>query len=212
MLIEILCKLVNKMNAKTISFAALMGALGNILFIVSSYIGKIAPGVALDFSLIAAFIAGLYGGPLVGFVTGLLIGISPGIYFGPLGMGGWLGLIGLPFGKGLTGLTAGLLSKGMRIGEKKHSSLLTIPLVFVSYLPECIFTYVYFAFLLPYFIGTGSAEIFLIFILPKALAEITVMSFLMAALVGNYGFSVFVSNFFKKPYLLPKLQVDKTKS
>ena len=82
------------MDAKRISFALMMGALGSALFAVSFYAGPIAPGIALDFSLIAAFIAGFYGGPTVGFVSGLFVGILPGIMFGPLGMGGALGLVG----------------------------------------------------------------------------------------------------------------------
>lgn len=183
------------MNSKTIAFMALMGALGNILFLISFYLGPIAPGVALDLSLITTFIAALYGGPLVGFLTGLFVGIFPGIYFGPLGHGSWLGLIGLPIGKSLTGLTAGLLYRGFNVNQRRHNSILTVPLVLVSYIPECIFTIVYFVTLLPYFIGGGGAAI-LVFVLPKAWAEIVFMSFFMAALMGNHGFSAFIANFF----------------
>jgi hypothetical protein len=67
--------------------------------------------------------------------------------------------------------------------------------VAASYVPEFFFTIFYFVSLLPFFIGGGGAGI-LIFVLPKAWAEIIVMSFLMAALVGNQGFSSFVNNFF----------------
>lgn len=183
------------MDSKAVAFIAIMSVLGNILFIIPSYLGNLAPGVSLDFSLIGVFIASLYGGPLVGLITGLLAGISPGIYFGPMGNGSWLGLIGLPIGKSLTGLTAGLLYKGFNVNKRNRQSILTVPLVAASYIPEFIFTIFYFVSLLPFFIGGGGAGI-LVFVLPKAWAEIIVMSFLMAALVGNQGFNNFVNNFF----------------
>ena len=47
------------MNSRTISFIAMMAVLGNILFLISYYGGPISPGVALDFSLVGAFIAGI---------------------------------------------------------------------------------------------------------------------------------------------------------
>jgi riboflavin transporter FmnP len=174
---------------------ATMGALGNVLFLISFHLGPIAQGVALDLSLIPVFIVALYGGPAVGFLTGLLVGILPGIYFGPLGTGSWLGLIGLPIGKALTGLTAGLLCKIFSVHQKRRKSILTVPLVLVSYIPECIFTVFYFVGLLPYFIGSGGVGI-LAFVLPKAWAEIVFMSLLMAALMGNHGFNSFIANFF----------------
>ncbi len=184
------------MDAKSLSFTLMMGVLGNVLFAVSYYAGYLAPGVALDFSLIAAYTAGLYGGPLIGFVSGLFVGIFPGVMFGPMGMGSWLGLLGLPLGKGLTGLTAGIVARILSLGRKPHASLLTVPAALLAYIPECIFTYAYFAYLMPLFLGTGGAFIFLYYILPKALGEVTIISFLMAALVGNHGFNEFVGRFF----------------
>jgi len=183
------------MDSKMISFIAMMGALGNALFLISYYLGPIAQGVALDFSLVGVFIASLYGGPIAGFVTGLLAGILPGIFFGPMGSGSWLGLIGLPVGKSLTGLTAGLVYKGLNMKERHSRSVLTVPLVAASYVPEFFFTIIYFVSLLPFFIGGGGGGI-LVFVLPKAWAEVIFMSFLMAALVGNQGFSNFVNSFF----------------
>jgi len=182
-------------NSKTVSFVAMMSALGNALFLISFYLGPITHGVALDFSLVGVFIAALYGGSSAGLVTGLFAGILPGIYFGPMGTGSWLGLIGLPIGKSLTGFTAGMLYKGLNMNQRGRRSILTVPLVAASYLPEFFFTIIYFVSLLPFFIGGGGPGI-LIFVLPKAWVEIIVMSFLMAALVGNQGFSNFASNFF----------------
>jgi len=183
------------MDSKMISFIAMMSALGNVLFLISFYLGPITQGVALDFSLVGVFIAALYGGPLVGSITGLFAGIFPGIYFGPMGTGSWLGLIGLPIGKSLTGFTTGLLYKSFNISQRDSRSILTVPLVATSYVPEFFFTIMYFVSLLPFFIGGGGPGI-LIFVLPKAWVEVIVMSFLMAALIGNQGFSNFVNNFF----------------
>ena len=198
------------MRAKTLSFIIMMGVLGNVLFTISYYVGNLAPSVAFDFSLVAAYIAGFYGGSLIGFVSGLFVGVLPGVMFGPLGMSSWLGLFGLPLGKGLTGLTAGILAKWLKLGQRPYSSLLTIPTVFLAYIPECLFTYAYFEYLMPYFLGRGGAYIFIVYILPKALVEITIMSFLLAALMGNYGFSNFVNKFFAKPSVTPKLRAEKS--
>lgn len=178
------------------AFTLMMGALGNLLFAVSYHVGQLAPGVALDFSLLAAFIAGFYGGPVVGFVSGLLVGVLPGIMFGPMGMGAWLGLVGLPLGKALTGLMAGILAKVLGLGQSGHSSLLAVPATVLAYVPEGLYTYAYFACLMPFFLGRGGPEVFLLYILPKALAEVAIMSFFMAALIGNKGFNDFLSKFF----------------
>jgi hypothetical protein len=176
------------MNAKNTSFALMMGALGTALFAFSYYAAPIAPSIALDFSLIGVLIAGFYGGPTLGFVTGLFAGILPGIMFGPLGTGGVFGLIGLPFGKALTGMTAGFISKGVKFGQKPRLALLAIPLTFLAYIPESIFTWGYFVFLLQFEVGTS---VFLT-VLAKAMVEISIMSVLMAALIGNAGFSSFI--------------------
>jgi riboflavin transporter FmnP len=182
------------MDSKAVSFIAIMGALGNILFLISYYIGPIAQGVAFDFSLVGVFIAGFYGGPVVGLATGLIAGSLPGVYFGPIA-GNWIGLIGLPVGKALTGLTSGLLYKGLKIDQKQRGSMLTVPITLVSYVPEFLFTVFYFLVLFAHFVGPFGMGI-LVAVAPKAWIEVIVMSFLMAALVGNQGFSDFVNNFF----------------
>ena len=183
------------MDSRTIAFMALMGALGNILFLFSYYVGPIIPGeVGLDLALMTVFIAAFYGGPFIGFLTGLFAGILPGIYFGPLGLGSWLGLICLPLGKALTGFTAGLFYKGLDVDQRPRKSILTIPSVLVSYIPEFIFTIAYFVVLLPNLIGGGGVGI-LAFVLPKGWVEVVFISFFMASLVGNRGFSTFISNF-----------------
>ena len=146
------------MNSKHIAFIALMGALGNILFLTSSLLVPIVPGVSLDLSHIPTFIAAIYGGPLIGFLTGLLC-------------------------------------EFFQINERgANRSLLTIPLVLLSYVPECLFTIFYFTVLLPYVVGVAGA-FQLAFILPKAWLEVVFMSFFMAALIGNNGFNSFIENF-----------------
>lgn len=198
------------MDAKRISFILMMGVLGNVLFAISSYAAPLAFGVSLDFSLIAAYIAGFYGGPLIGFISGLFVGIFPGVMYGPMGMGSWLGLFGLPLGKALTGLTAGIVARNLSLGRGPHSSLLAVPSTLLAYIPECFYTYAYFAYLMPFFLGKGGPLIFISMILPKALGEVTIMSFLMAALIGNHGFNDFVGMFFAKPYVIPKLKARKS--
>jgi len=199
------------MDAKIVAFTLIMGALGNLLFAVSYHVGQLAPGVALDFSLLAAFIAGFYGGPAVGLVSGLFVGILPGIMFGPMGMGSWLGLVGLPLGKGLTGLMAGIFAKAFRLGRNKHSSLLTVPATILAYVPEGLYTYIYFAYLMPLFLGKGGAAVFLYYILPKALAEVVIMSFFMATLIGHKGFNDFLNKFFLKTPIHMGIRASETK-
>lgn len=198
------------MNAKTITFVLMIGVLGNALFAISSSAIPLSPGISLDLSLIAVFIAGYYGGPTVGFISGLFAGILPGIVFGPMGSGQWLGLFGLPLGKALTGLTSGFLSRELKLGQRQHSSVLTVPLTLLSYVPEGIFTYAYFMFLMPFFLGGGVTLAILYSIMLKALTEVTVMGFLMAALVGNHGFNDFICRYFSKPSITPKFPVAKT--
>jgi riboflavin transporter FmnP len=184
------------MNTKNLAFAIMMGALGTALFAISYYSAPIAPSIAFDFSLIGVLIAGFYGGPALGFITGLFAGILPGIMFGPLGTGGVLGLLGLPFGKALTGMTAGVIAKGAKFGTKPRSPLLAIPATFLAYVPESIFTWVYFVYLLQLQFETGTA-IFLT-ILTKALIEIAIMSIVIAALMGNKSFSSYIRAHFMK--------------
>lgn len=186
------------MDAKTISFVLVMGVLGNLLFAISSYAVPLSLGISLDLSLIPVFIAAYYGGPAIGFVSGLFVGIFPGVIFGPLGMGSWLGLFGLPVGKALTGLTAGFIFRGLKLGSRPHSSLLVFPATLLSYVPEALYTYAYFAALLPLFVGGGGGYIYLYFVLPKAIGEISISGVLMATLSGNHGFNEFMKTYFAK--------------
>ncbi len=180
------------MNTKSITFALMMGALGTALFAVSYTVAPIAPSLAFDFSLIGVLVAGYYGGPKLGFLTGLIAGILPGIMFGPLGSGGVLGLIGLPFGKALTGMTAGLLSSAINFGGKSRPAALAIPATFIAYVPESLFTWGYFVLLLGTTVGTAVFTP----VIAKALIEIAVMSVVMSILLRNKGFSCYVRSHF----------------
>src|SRR4030042_1467115 len=117
------------MNAKNIAFIIMMGALGTALFGVTYYLGPIAPGVNLDFSLIGGFIV-----------------------------------------------------KGLKIGQKPRTSLITVPATFLAYVPESIMTYVYFIVVLG---SQAGAATFFTAILPKAIVEVAIISVIMAALGGK---------------------------
>jgi hypothetical protein len=66
--------------------------------------------------------------------------------------------------------------------------------------------------MMPVLLGKGGASVFIYSILPKALGEVAIMSFLMATLVGNRGFNDFVGKFFMKTYIIPTLKTQKSES
>jgi thiamine transporter ThiT len=183
-----------------------MGALGNVLALLSITLGTIPSPitgqVAFDFSNLAVAIVAVYAGWRLGLFTGLIAGFVPGIWFGLLGSLGILGLIGLIFGKGLTGLTVGILSSSIGISKRKKPSLLVVPAVLVGYLPEFVFTVYFFLSLVPIFIGGGVAlylvAVELPIIIVKAWAEMIIISFFMAALIGNRGFNSFIDRYLGK--------------
>lgn len=182
-------------DAKSIAFIAVMAAMGNILAVLSINVAPIAGGVAMDLSHIATFIAAIFGGPVIGAIVGFCGGVYPGYYFGfAVGNLGLLSLIGIPIGKALTGLMAGLLYKRLKINRSSRPSTYTVPIILLSYIPECLFTVVFFLYLVVPVVGEGMAFMLPI-ILPKAWIEIILMSFLMGALVGNISFRDFVTRY-----------------
>lgn len=192
------------MDAKQTAFVAIMSALGFLLSAISLNVAPLLStvgqgGAALDLSHVATFIAAMFGGPFVGAIVGFLSGIYAGYYFGyVLGSLGLLSLIGVPFGKALTGLMTGFLYNKLKIKNSSRQSTLTVPIILISYIPECIFTIMYFLYIVLYFYG--SAMSFMIpIVIPKAWIEITVMSLLMGALAGNTGFKEFILRFFSTP-------------
>lgn len=182
------------MNSKNIMLVVTMAVLGNVLSLIPIGLTRVGQ-VGFDFSLLTTLLVALYGGPVLGLITGFAGGVSAGILFGPLGQLSWLGLIGLPLGKSFTGLSAGLLFKGFHVAKSSHPSTRAVPLVLLGYVPEFLFTVFFFLALIPYFFGwSGVGLIFWISV--KAWMELAVMSVLIGALVGNSGFRDFMSAFF----------------
>jgi riboflavin transporter FmnP len=194
------------MNSKQTAFIAIMTALGLLLSAISLNIAPLLgtvgqSGAALDLSHIATFIAAIFAGPYIGAVVGFLSGIYAGYYFGfVMGTIGILSVIGVPIGKALTGFTAGFLYKKFNVHRSSKPSTFTVPVILVSYIPECIYTILYFLYIVPYFCG-GIWEPMISIVIPKAWIEITIMSFLMGALVGNTGFKEFILKSFHTPSL-----------
>jgi hypothetical protein len=187
-------------SPKWIVFIALMAALGNAMFVISQTIFKVGQ-IALDLSHIGTFIAAIFGGPWIGLVTGLLVGIGPGLYFGYLGGTlGLLGLIGLPVGKALTGLTTGYLTRILKIGSARYSSWKVVPATLLGYVPESVFTVFFFKGLVTIWLPQAApflaADAFVLALLAKAWIEIGIMGFVMGALIGNNGFSNFMRQHF----------------
>jgi uncharacterized membrane protein len=195
-----------KMNAKQTAFVAMMSALGLLLSAFSlnaaSFLGAVGQsGAALDLSHIATFIAAIFGGTYIGAIVGFLSGIYAGYYFGyVMGTLGVLSLIGVPFGKALTGLTAGFLYKKLKINSSPRSSTIAVPITLISYIPECVYTIFYFLYIVQYIYGSAMSYMIPL-VIPKAWIEITVMSILMGALAGNTGFKEFIIRFFYTPKL-----------
>jgi LytS/YehU family sensor histidine kinase len=189
------------MNTKQTAFVAMMSALGLLLSAISLNVAPLLNavgqgGAALDLSHVATFIAAIFGGPYIGAIVGFLSGIYSGYYFGyVMGSLGVLSLVGVPLGKALTGLTAGFLYKKLRINNKSKSSTLTVPVMLVSYIPECIYTVFYFLYVVLYVYGNAMSYMIPL-VIPKAWIEIVVISLLMGALSGNTGFKEFIHRFF----------------
>lgn len=181
-----------RMGSREWSFVLMMSALGNVLAFIT-----IAPTmiqqIALDFSLLPVYIAAIFGGPVVGGITGLLAGIIPSIWFGPLGNLGPLGITA-SIGKAIVGITAGLLARVIR--PLSRSSIYHVPVVLLSYIPEAFWIYAVFSIMVPLLLP--GAPIFLyglwLPILVKGLFEVCVMAAFMSALGGHQGFRSFVTN------------------
>jgi len=189
------------MDAKQSSFAAMMSALGIVLSMISLNVAPLLSsvgqgGAALDLSHIATFIAAFFGGPYMGAVVGFMSGIYAGYYFGyVLGSLGLLSVIGVPIGKALTGLIAGFLYKKSGLTNNSRRSILALPLTLLSYVPESIYTVFYFLYAVT-LVNIPAMAFMIPIVIPKAWIEITVMSLLMSALVGNTGFREFINRYF----------------
>jgi len=190
------------MDAKQTAFVAMMSSMGIALSLISLNIGLISVAVpgqgaaALDLSHVATFVAAIFAGPYIGAAVGFLSGIYAGYYFGYVAGGlGLLSLIGVPFGKALTGLLAGLLYKKLELGSSSRRSVWAIPITLLSYVPESIYTVIYFLYIVT-LVGTPAMSFMLPLVIPKAWIEIGVMSLILATLAGNTGFREFITRLF----------------
>jgi len=189
------------LNSRCWAFAAMMGALGNALAALT-VIPTMVQQVALDFSLLPAIIAGIYGGWALGGLTGFIAGILPSIWFGPLGSLGPLGITAC-IGKAIMGITVGLLSRAFKRWLDKRTWLY-VPLVAVAFLPEAVWIYIVFAVMVPLFLPAAPAFLPGLWapILLKGSFEVAVMGFFTAALAGHNGFKSQILSFLT-PQTLP---------
>ncbi|MHA1230733.1 MAG: ECF transporter S component [Candidatus Helarchaeota archaeon] len=165
-------------NSKSIAFVSMMSAIGTILALLSLYlVPLVGQQVALDLSHIGTYIVALSGGPLLGLITGALVGFLPSYRFANPAI--------IP-GKMMTGifigLFYGLFQKITAVREKKY---LTVIAIIVSglcgYIPESIFTW----WDLKYIVGLP--DFYVIPIIIKAWVEIIVITVLMAIILNiNY--------------------------
>lgn len=187
------------LNTKKITFIAMMAAMGNVLSLISIRMAPLVPNIplgpgltfslALDLSHIATFIAALFGGPVVGGLTGMIGGMIAAFEFG-FSQGNFLTGFGLPIGKALTGIAAGVLMKRL---EERGGVMYVIGTI-LSYIPEALLTVVIFMYLFPLFIPFSEAwvALFTIQILVKAFVEMIIMGVILMRVIGNRGFKVYV--------------------
>jgi len=173
----------SRFTAKNLTYTAIMAALGTALSILSIELVHLAPTqISLDLSHLGTFLVAIPGGPIIGAITGAIVGIYPGIAFGyTQGTMGILGLVGLPLGKALTGAFCGITQ---RLLKRPFLS------VIIGYVPECLFTLWLFALVCPAVLGWDpyfSLIILGIPILMKAWIEILAMSFIMESVFQIRG-------------------------
>jgi len=160
---------------RQVAFVASMGALGNVLALLTVSIPTPISQVAPDLSHVATLIVALYSGPVLGGITGALVSIVPFYRFGVTGwFGPIVGFLIIPL-KSLTGITAGLL------GRRLRPALATL----LGYVPECIATYLYFMLVVPFFLPEVAPYVtigFVAVVLTKAWFELTIIAIIMEAI------------------------------
>jgi LytS/YehU family sensor histidine kinase len=202
------------LNTKQIAFIAIMSSLGTILsgasltflppFLVLPGVGIVAP----DFSHVATFVAAVFGGAEVGALVGFLSGIYAGYHFGYVaGNLGLLSLLGVPLGKAMTGLLAGFLYRRLKISSSPRRATLALPLTLLAYVPEAIYTILYFVYIVPIAYGFSLASM-IPFVMPKAWVEISIIGILMAILVPTLR--TFINAFFHPGSTAEKMDNDRS--
>ncbi len=193
-----------KLDSKSLVFAAMMAALGNVLSFLSIQLAPLMPNIplgpvqmslALDLSHLTTFIAALYGGPVVGGLTGLLGGLIAAFEFG-FSKGNLITGFGLPLGKAMTGVAAGLVMSRFDVNESRVRPVLA---TVISYIPEAVFTVFLFVSLFPVFLGLPPvvATAIATQIIIKAFFEMVVMGIVLAGMIENQGFTHYVSAAFQ---------------
>ena len=191
-------------SSKGVILIAVMSALGNVLSFISIKVSPIIPSIplgpisvslALDLSHVTTFIAALFGGPALGGLTGAIGGLVAAYDFG-FSKGNLITGFGLPVGKALTGVTAGLVMRAFGLLDGRR--LLTVPSTVISYVPEALFTAFLFIVVFPPVFGLPLwlANLIAAQIIAKAFFEMVVMGLIIAALLGNRGFAEYVKGFF----------------
>lgn len=192
-----------RLETKALIFVAIMASLGNALSFLSLQIAPILPNIplgpiqvslALDLSHLATFIASLFGGPIVGGLTGLIGGLIAAFEFG-FSKGNLITGFGLPLGKALTGVTAGFLFQKLYDSRGVRMILSTV----LSYIPEGILTIVLFRYLLPWYIQLprSLATTIAIQIVVKAFTEMVLLGIILVIMNRNLGFRSYSENYFK---------------
>lgn len=193
--------MINASTSKGLSFIALMAALGNVLSFISIQLSPIVPSIplgpvnfslALDLSHLATFIAALLGGPLVGGLVGLVGGFVSAFQFG-FSQGNIIAGIGLPMGKAITGIVAGILFRRASINGLK-----TLAVTFTSYIPEAIFTIGLLVYLYPIFYGlpTEIAVLIATQIVVKAFVEMLIIGAVLSYIIRSRGFQTFTRSLY----------------
>jgi len=191
-------------STKGVVFVAVMSALGNVLSFLSITVSPIIPSIplgpisvslALDLSHVTTFIAALFGGPAVGGFTGMIGGLVAAYEFG-FSKGNLITGFGLPVGKALTGVAAGLIMRTLGLLDRRR--LLVVPTTVASYLPEAVYTAFLFIVVFPLVFSLPPLMVNIIAaqILVKAFFEMIVMGFILATMLKNRGFTEYVKGFF----------------
>lgn len=191
-------------GSKNLTFVAVMAALGNVLSFVSIRMAPILPSIplgpisvslALDLSHLSTFIAALFGGPLLGGLTGLIGGSVAAFEFG-FSKANIITGIGLPVGKAMTGVTAGFILGRMNLFQGQNLS--KVFATAISYVPEGLFTAFVFIKVLPVFFPMDLRFLipFTVQIIVKAFFEMIVMGLILVAIVKNQGFTGYIRGIF----------------
>ena len=192
-----------QLGTKSLTFVAIMAALGNVLSFITTQLAPIAPNIplgpvsvslALDISHLTTFIAALFGGPVIGGVTGAVGGVVAAFEFG-FSKGNFVTGFGLPLGKALTGIAAGIIFKRYDLDSWLRAALLTM----ASYIPEGVLTLVLFRYLLPPVTGMpiGLATLIGYQIVVKAFIEMILLGLLLRQITSNTGFKAYAENYFR---------------